>query len=56
MEKLFFGFQRFVLREYRCDGSCGYGSPHQFGEFPAVVDMGNLETDDKPKAEAGDGD
>jgi hypothetical protein len=52
----FFGFQHLILREYGRDGFCGYRPPHQLGEFPAIVNMGNLETDNKPEAEAGDAD
>jgi hypothetical protein len=55
-QKLILGPERLVLREYRRNGFCGYGTPYQLGKFPAVVDMCDLETDDKPEAEAGDAD
>jgi hypothetical protein len=55
-KKLLFGFQRLILREYRRNGFCGYGTPYQLGKFPAVVDMCDLEADDKPETEAGDAD
>jgi hypothetical protein len=56
IKKLFFGFKRFVFRENRRDGFCGYGTPDKRGKLPAVVDMGQLETDDESEAEAGYGD
>jgi len=53
-EKLFPGFDSFVLGEHRRDGFCGYGPPDEFGEFPAVMDMRDLEADNEPEAETGD--
>jgi len=55
-KKLFFGFKRLVFRENRRNGFCGYGTPDKRGKLPAVVDMGQLETDDESEAEAGYGD
>jgi hypothetical protein len=55
-KKLFFGFERLILRKYGRNGFCGYGPPHELGQFTAVVDMGDLETDDEPEAETGDAD
>jgi hypothetical protein len=53
---LFFGFEHFVLCQHRRDRFCGYGTAHQRGEFAAVMDMRDLETDNQPKAETGDAD
>jgi hypothetical protein len=56
VKRLFFGFERLVLRENGRDGFCGYGPPYKRGKLPAVVDMGKLETDNESKAETGDAD
>jgi hypothetical protein len=53
---LIFWSEHLVLGKNGRDGFGGYGTPHKFGELPAVVDVGNLETDDKPETEAGDAD
>jgi hypothetical protein len=48
-------FESLILGEYRRYGLCGYRATHEFCELAAVVDMCQLEADDQPEAEAGDG-
>ena len=53
-EKLPGWFACFVFDKDRGDCFCCYWSPHKNSEFPAVVDVCYLETDNQAEAEACD--
>jgi hypothetical protein len=53
---LFLRFEHLVFSKNRSNGPCRYRPPDKGREFPAIVDMGELETDNEPKAEAGNAD
>jgi len=49
-------FHGLVFCKYRSNGLCRDGSPYKNREFLAVTDMGDLETYDQAKTEAGNAD
>jgi len=54
VEKLLCWFACFIFYKDRGDCFGCYWSPHKNGEFPAVVNVCHLETDNQSKAKAGD--
>jgi hypothetical protein len=56
VKNLFLRYESFILGENGSYSFCGYGPPDKGRKFTTIVDMGQLETDNKSEAEAGDAD
>jgi hypothetical protein len=56
VKKLFLCFEHFEFCQNGSYGFCGYRPPDKGCKFTTIVDVGQLETDNKSEAEAGDAD